>query len=117
MRKTYFIFLFFIIGISACTKAIIDESAVAPNPIDRIITYKSDVQIIMFNHCITCHSGAAPLADLDLSNYDNVRFSAESGNLLQRIHNTENPMPPSGLLSAENQQILDKWFTDGFLEE
>ena len=113
-HKIALVLVVFISIFSACTKAIIDESNT--NPINRIITYEGDIELIMFNHCITCHAGTTPLGDLDLTTYDNVRFTTESANLLQRINNLDNPMPPSGLLSEENRLIIEKWTTDGFLE-
>ena len=70
----------------------------------------------MFNHCITCHGGTAPSGDFVLTSYDEVRNYTENGNLIDRINDADNPMPPSGLLNATNRQILEKWVEDGFLE-
>lgn len=103
------------VSIFGCTKAIIDEGA-APNPIDKIIKFDPDVQNVVFNHCVTCHGGSAPSAGLDLTNYQNVRFSTENGKLLNRINDSSSPMPPNGLLSPEMRQLIDKWVEDGFLE-
>ncbi len=115
-RLIYLLFgALFSTGFSACTKAIILEGE-APAPITRVIKYDQDVQIIMYNHCVTCHAGTAASASLDLTNYQNVRASSENGNLLERIENTSDPMPPSGLLSAEDRQIIAKWAADGFPE-
>lgn len=113
--KYAIISLFFSVFVLGCTKAIIDEGE-APDPIDKIITYNPDVQKIAFNHCVTCHGGVAPSANLDLTNYQNVRSSTENGALLSRINDISNPMPPSGLLSQEDRQIIEKWVEDGFLE-
>lgn len=114
---------FYLIGISilcifqSCTTAIIDEGTVSElPPITRIVTYESDVQTIMFDRCVTCHGGGAPQAGLDLTTYQNTRFSAEMGNLIQRMNNAVSPMPPNGLVSPELRQIIDKWESDGFLE-
>ena len=101
----------------SCTRAIIDEGDISElPPITRTVTYEADVQAIMTNSCITCHAGPAPNADLDLSNYQNVRFSAESGGLVSRMNNVASPMPPNGILSPETRQIIDKWVADGFPE-
>lgn len=99
---------------SACTKAIIDEGDGAP--ITEVMKYDPHIQEIMFNHCITCHSGVAATAGIDLESFDNVRFYTESGNLLTRIEDAADPMPPSGLLPPEDRQRIAKWVTDGYLE-
>ncbi|WP_353778127.1 hypothetical protein [Winogradskyella sp. 3972H.M.0a.05] len=103
--------------LNSCTAAIIDEGnkSTLP-PLNRTVTYQSDIQSIMTNSCITCHAGPAPNAGLDLSNYQNTRFSAEEGSLVTRMNNLNNPMPPSGKLSPQILQIIDKWVTDGFPE-
>lgn len=117
MRKQLTLTVLVLILLQSCTTAIIDEGdpSLLP-PITRTITYQSDVQSIMTNNCITCHAGPAPNAGLDLSNYQNTRFSAEMGSLIQRMNNAANPMPPNGLVAPELRQLMDKWVTDGFPE-
>lgn len=116
VSRKYFFAVLMVIGISACTKAIIDEPQDLSElpPIQRTIKYNPDVQNIMFNSCVTCHGGAAPNAGLDLTTYTNVRFSAEMGSLVQRMNSVTNPMPPSGILSPQQRQIIDKWVADGY---
>lgn len=120
MFKRVFIAVIFVALMAtfqSCTTAIIDEGNVAElPPIERTITYDTDVQTIMFNRCVTCHGGNAPQNGLDLSTYQNTRFSAEMGSLIQRMNDATNPMPPNGLVSPELRQIMDKWVSDGFLE-
>lgn len=117
MTKQLTLTVLILLLLQSCTTAIIDEGdpSTLP-PITRTITYQSDVQSIMTNNCITCHAGPAPNAGLDLSNYQNTRFSTEMGNLIQRMNNAANPMPPNGLVSPELRQVMDKWVTDGFPE-
>ena len=117
MIKQLTLTVFILTLLLGCTTAIIDEGdpSLLP-PITRTVTYQSDVESIMTNNCITCHAGPAPNAGLDLSNYQNTRFSAEMGNLIQRMNDAANPMPPNGLVSPESRQIMDKWVIDGFLE-
>jgi len=104
--------------LQSCTTAIIDEGSVDTlPPINRTVTYQSDVATIMFNNCLTCHSGNAPSDGLDLSTYANVRFAAEQRNLIQRMNDATNPMPQNGLLSPEIRQIMDQWIEDGLLEQ
>ena len=119
MIKKYIkpIALVVMITAQSCTRAIIDEGDknTLP-PLTRAVTYQSDIQSIMTNNCITCHAGPAPNAGLDLSNYQNTRFSAEQGGLVSRMNSAVNPMPPSGKLSPQILQIIDKWVTDGLPE-
>lgn len=106
-----------VVCLTGCTTAIIDEiNTDELPPIEGEVLYNPDVTNIMFNSCITCHSGPAASASTDLSNYQNVRFYTESGNLINRINDQTNPMPPSGLLPARQRQIIAKWVTDGFPE-
>ena len=112
--KIILVLAFFLVTLFGCTKAIIDEGA--PNNIDRIIKYNPDIETIMFNHCITCHGGVAPSGGFTLTTYEEVRTYTEGGTLLSRVNNPANPMPPGGLLSTENRQIIDKWVADGLLE-
>ena len=101
----------------SCTMAIIDEpdGSNLP-PIQEVVKYNPDIQNVMFNSCTTCHGGPSPSAGLDLTTYQNVRFSAEQGNLVSRVNSVTNPMPPNGLISADARQKIDKWVQDGFPE-
>jgi len=115
LSKNFIIFIFFTTALLGCTKAFIDEGAVAP-PIDGVIKYNPDIQGLMYNHCITCHGGSAPSGGFTLTTYEDVRSYTENGNLRERINDTDNPMPPSGLLNAENLQIIENWVENGFQE-
>ena len=80
------------------------------------IDYDSEVQPIFDNSCMPCHSGANPSAGADLSTYELVKFQSEFGTLINRINDSQFPMPTSGLMSTENRGKFDKWVSDGFLE-
>lgn len=114
--KKYLSAFLMAIAFTNCSKAIIDENPNPPEPITKTIYYNPDVQTVMTNNCITCHSGAAPSAGLRLDNYTDTRYSTEHGNLIERMNSSTNPMPPSGILSADTRQIMDKWVIDGFKE-
>lgn len=115
LKTKYFVVMTIVLTVLfGCTKAVIIEEPV--EPIDETVTYDGHVAAIMTNNCVSCHSGASPSGGADLSTYQNVRFQAESGNLITRINNASNPMPPSGLLPASELAIIDEWVTDGYLE-
>jgi len=50
----------------------------------RPLHYATDVQPILDKHCIRCHSGAEPEADLDLTGTPTAHFSRSYENILDR---------------------------------
>ncbi len=102
----------------SCTTAIIDEGSLDNlPPITRTVTYQSDVKAILDNYCITCHGGPAPQNGLDLSTFENAQITAENGNMSLRMNSISNPMPPSGRLTPQIRQLIEKWIEDGVLEK
>jgi hypothetical protein len=100
-----------------CTTNTIDEGDIADlPPIEETVTYDDDVLPIITTNCVNCHSGPNANAGLQLTSYANVRAAAEQGNLVARINNSSNPMPPTGQLPPEIRQIIDQWIIDGYLE-
>lgn len=117
-KKTFkIVLLALVLKIQSCTTAVIDKgNKNTLPPINKTVTYQTDIKSIMTNNCITCHAGPAPNAGLDLSNYQNTRYSAAQGNLVARMNSATNPMPPSGTLSPQTLQIIDKWIIDNLPE-
>lgn len=113
VKNIFQLFLVLVI-INSCTTAIIPSSEEIDPSIK--ITYTKDVQPIIFNNCLTCHSTVNPRAGLVLTTYQQVRVSAELGNLIPRMNSNSNPMPPNGRLIQQSLDIIDKWKSDGFLE-
>ena len=88
-----------------------------PAPITTLVKYNTDVKTIIDNNCLNCHGTATPrIGGIPLFNYSQVREEAEFGTLINRMNSTINPMPQSGILSAEKLAIIDQWKADGFLE-
>jgi len=83
---------------------------------NTVVTYTTDIEPIMTNRCITCHSGSTPSGNLLLTNYAEVRAAAEAGNLTTRINDNTNPMPPSGLIPSDQRTTIQDWVNGGFLE-
>ncbi|WP_408029111.1 hypothetical protein [Tenacibaculum xiamenense] len=111
MRKIFYLATV-LLGFS-CTTAEIPLTGV---PIDRTVTYQRDIQPIIFNNCLTCHSSINPANGLILESYVQVKNSAQNGNLITRINDGANPMPQNGLLTAANRALFDKWKVDGYIE-
>ncbi len=111
MKKIFYISI--IALIISCTTA---EIPLAGAPVDRTVTYSQDIQPIMFNNCLTCHSSVNPRNGLILETYSQVKNSAQNGTLIDRMNDVANPMPQSGLLTADKRALVDKWKADGYLE-
>lgn len=114
MKKNLFISLVVLLFISSCSTTEIPLDVVAP--VVTTITYDTDVKTIIDSNCISCHVTGGQASFLPLINYTQVKTAAESGSLIARMNNVASPMPQSGLLSAQTRAIIDKWKTDGFLE-
>lgn len=80
------------------------------------VTYSTDIAPIMTNYCLTCHSGAAPEAGLNLDNYTDVKAAVQNGQLVDRVNDANSPMPPSGLMSITNREKIEDWIDGGYLE-
>lgn len=116
MKKLFLsVSLIAFIAISSCTTGVIpfDDPG---DPITELKTYTGDVKSIIDNNCVSCHGGSSPQAGLRLETYQQVRNSAENGNLIPRMNNPTNPMPQGGLLPAATRAIIDAWADDGFPE-
>lgn len=106
-----------VITLCNCTTNTIDEVEIEDlPPIVQQITYDDDVAPIINATCVGCHSGPSANAGLQLDGYANARAGVEQGNVLNRINNASNPMPPSGQMPATDRQIIEQWAADGFLE-
>ena len=62
------------------------------------ITYALSIAPILNQHCNSCHSGAAPSGNIDLSNYSNVKLYADDGSLYGSMSHNPNwsQMPQGG---------------------
>lgn len=85
-------------------------------PEDKGINYDTHIKPIVTTNCISCHSGATPAANLDLTTYDNVKKSTQNGALIQRINDATNPMPQSGLMSTAERSLFDEWVKNNYKE-
>ncbi len=106
------------ISIMSCSSSeVSNEDPVVVDPTAKV-TYEKDVKNIINNSCAVsgCHTGSNPPAGILLNTYNQVRSQAENGNLIGRINNGSNPMPPTGLLPGSTRSIIDQWKADGFLE-
>ena len=110
-KKVIFLMCFSSVFLSCSTT----EIPVTPEVTEKI-TYDKNVKSIVDNSCATsgCHSTVNPAAGLMLTNYTQVKSSAQSGSFHTRINN--GTMPPGNPLPSATIAIITKWQTDGYLE-
>ncbi len=101
----------------SCSSSEISDPTPVDPPSEEKTTYDKDVKTLINNSCATsaCHDADNPAAGLPLTNYNQVRNAAETGNLINRINSSSNPMPPSGQNNTVIS-IIDQWKNDGYLE-
>ena len=85
-------------------------------PLPMTVTHtqlrSTDVNLnVLTRACISCHSGANARAGLDLSNYTAARAAAAE--MVTRMNNAGNPMPPTGMLSERDRELVRIWQTGG----
>lgn len=75
---------------------------------------------LFLNNCTSCHSGDNPRGGLDITNLSRLQgeglvipFSEKTSEIYKRMVDTTNPMPPSGLLPAEETKKVRDWILDG----
>lgn len=87
------------------------------------ISFSQQVWPIVQNNCLGCHSASSPSGGVDLSNYTQVKYYAETlrngtpiltGSLRQNPGFV--PMPPSGMLSTCQLRTFELWITQGVLD-
>lgn len=92
-----------------------------PPPIDTLlcdstnVTYPGIIYPILNAYCISCHSGPTPAGALNFTEYGDVVFVAESGQLLGSIKHLQGyaPMPQGGdKISNCEIALIEKWIND-----
>ena len=112
--------LFFILVGLSITSCYYDnaEELYMVEPCDvSAVTYSQDVSVIISNNCLSCHSGPAAEAGLDLSSYGNV--SANAALIKDRINlpaGSAGVMPQTGPMSRCNILKVTTWINQGALD-
>jgi hypothetical protein len=95
------------------------SASVISNPVDNTpatVTFtqllSTDANLGIFkSRCISCHSGESASAGLDLTNYSAAK--AKTTKIVNRINDSNSPMPPAGLMSSSSRAIIEKWIAIG----
>jgi hypothetical protein len=87
-----------------------------PLPLPTTVTHtqllSTDVNLNVMNRaCVSCHSGANPRAGLDLTNYTSARNAAAL--IVDRMNDSNSPMPPAGMVSERDRDLVRIWQTGG----
>lgn len=133
IQYSFLILLF--IGIQSCETSSLSELAVIdeenntsdPDPDDpnqdpdgentgTLITYENRAKTILDNACVECHNTVTATAGVILDSFEAARAVAESGRMIDRMTNTNSPMPPSGNLPDAIIADIMMWIDDGLLE-
>lgn len=103
-----------IVGVSSCYYDNVEE-LYGTSPCDvTAVSWTADIQPMIQQNCVGCHSGAGASAGLDLSTYTAVK--THSSNLVNRMNKPNGDpllMPPSGPLSNCTLNQMDAWVASG----
>jgi len=117
MKVTLFaVSAFFLIGFLACTKDIGPNPDLLPKPLAACdsVTYTDSIQPIISANCATpgCHDIGS--LNGDFTTYVGVKAKVDNGSFQARvIDGTPSPMPPTGLLPAQEINKLKCWLAAG----
>ena len=68
------------------------------------MTYTKDIQSIIQNNCYSCHAGTASGSfGINLDSYNDLKFEAQSGELLRRLVSTD----PSEMMPKGGPRVSD----------
>ncbi len=83
-----------------------------PTTVTHTQLMSTDVNLNVINRaCVSCHSGANPRAGLNLSNYTSAQNAAAL--MVERMNDSLNSMPPTGMLSERDRELVRIWQTGG----
>ncbi|MDT8411541.1 MAG: hypothetical protein RQ875_03685 [Vicingaceae bacterium] len=114
MKKKYpIIFLIIVSMLLACVKNSYDPikpSTSSIEPTNEHITYNKTIKPILEQNCIACHHPQTLNVLPFLTNYEEVKFEAESGTLVSTIFDAyPRLMPPSKPLETSEKELITKW--------
>lgn len=109
-----------LIVLFGCTNAS-ENDLVDQAELPELVTFVTDVQPIINNNCVTCHSNPPQNgAPMPLLTYEHVKEAVANRNLLERISSQDLAfvMPFGGPRLPQNLiDTIVQWEADGLLEE
>ena len=81
------------------------------------VTYAGKVLSIIQSNCYSCHGSGSAQGNVNLDGYTNLKAYADNGKLMGAIeHKTGySPMPQGGKLSDCDIAVIQKWISEGTL--
>lgn len=118
--------LFFVLTFAFCAASILSCTKESEEDIlqdfiycaDSNVSYANNIQPILNQDCVPCHSGSNPPAGYLLTNYTDVNDLATSGLLMDVINHASGVKPmPDGKpkLNACKIATIQKWIDEGML--
>ena len=113
--------LFVTVSCTHTPDEIVNKNPNPEPPIDTLacdstnVTYPGIVVPILNAYCISCHSGATPSGALDFTDYGDVSFVAQSGQLMGSLKHLDgfSPMPQNAnKISTCEIALIEKWIND-----
>ena len=104
--RTFILLSAFII--TGCTEKTFDDLILEE---DRI-TYTADIPQIMQENCVGCHNSNFSSGGVKLDNYEDVKKSTQSGNLISEIA-LSMPPPPNQIMSIDLRNKIIVWHANG----
>jgi uncharacterized membrane protein len=77
------------------------------------VSFSADVQPVINANCVSCHAPGGQQESTPLTNYNEIKTYADNGKLVGRTQNSSLPMPPTGLMTQCNQDIIEAWVNAG----
>lgn len=107
------------LGIVSCKyeKNILPEAKCQADVLS-VVSYKNNIQKILIENCNSCHSNANHSGGVKLEDYEDVKFWASSGILLDQITSINGSvpqMPKGGKLSDCDVKLIQHWIQQGEL--
>ncbi len=108
MKKKYIAAFVCLVGLFSCEKATVE-------PINStIISYHKDIEPIIEEHCIQCHSIGS--TSIELYDYEHIAEIVESGQLAGSLNGDTNfvQMPTDHVLDDSSKSIIYLWINQGY---
>ncbi|MCC6384788.1 MAG: hypothetical protein LC117_10915 [Bacteroidia bacterium] len=107
----------FLVTIQGCYYDVAEEMY-PTEPCDATdFSYSSSISSIIQANCLACHSTSMAQGNVILTNYDNLKFYGQNGELLGSVRHDPgySEMPKDGIkLKACDIKKIELWVTNGY---
>ncbi len=79
-----------------------------PDPDPTTVTYNNTISSIISNNCLSCH-GDPTANDAPISYTTYIQVKNDINKIINRINSISSPMPPTGLMSQNNRDLIQQW--------